>query len=147
MKGMFNKRYLKAGGAPGIRNKSRQEKGEVALRQRRYREHPIKDGKDFVQHVDDIHVNPVKHGYARMLGSKDEPKLHAVHLKSLILIPKSAIRNLKLKVNVGFKRRTQPTCWRNGLYARNRGSNSGKFPLKNITKIIGISIMKIFILA
>ncbi len=68
---MFRKRYLKAGGNPDIRNKSRQEKGEVALGQRRYWEHPIKDGKDFVQQVDDIHVNPVKHGYVRMLGSKD----------------------------------------------------------------------------
>jgi putative transposase len=42
---------------------SRQKKGERGIWQRRYWEHLIRDDKDFQQHVDYIHFNPVKHGY------------------------------------------------------------------------------------
>jgi len=38
--------------------------GEVALWQRRFWEHTIRDGRDFERHVDYIHFNPVKHGLA-----------------------------------------------------------------------------------
>src|SRR5262249_21456347 len=40
----------------------RTQNGEVALWQRRYWEHTIRDEKDFERHVDYIHFNPVKHG-------------------------------------------------------------------------------------
>ncbi|MBN1348470.1 transposase [candidate division KSB1 bacterium] len=63
IKGKFSKRYLKAGGSQGVRNDSRQKKGEFAVWQRRYWEHTIMDDRDFVRHVDYIHINPVKHGY------------------------------------------------------------------------------------
>jgi putative transposase len=43
---------------------SRAPKGERAIWQRRYWEHTLRDGKDFEHHVDYIHFNPVKHGYA-----------------------------------------------------------------------------------
>jgi putative transposase len=36
--------------------------GEIALWQRRYWEHTIRNEKDFERHVDYIHFNPVKHG-------------------------------------------------------------------------------------
>jgi REP-associated tyrosine transposase len=36
--------------------------GELALWQRRYWEHTIRDETDFVRHADYIHYNPVKHG-------------------------------------------------------------------------------------
>jgi putative transposase len=36
--------------------------GEIALWQRRYWEHTIRDETDFERHVDYIHFNPVKHG-------------------------------------------------------------------------------------
>jgi|SRR5690349_2619717 len=36
--------------------------GEVALWQRRYWEHTIRDEKDFERHIDYIHFNPMKHG-------------------------------------------------------------------------------------
>jgi len=39
---VFSKRYLKAGGDPDMRNKSRQDEGEAAIWQRRYWEHPIR---------------------------------------------------------------------------------------------------------
>ncbi|HVK95569.1 MAG TPA: transposase [Noviherbaspirillum sp.] len=46
------------------RSASRQRKGERGIWQRRYWEHQIKDDNDFTRHVDYIHINPVKHGYA-----------------------------------------------------------------------------------
>ena len=63
IKGMFSRRYLKSGGREGIRNQSRQGKKEVAVWQRRYWEHMIRDDIDFTRHFDYIHFNPVKHGY------------------------------------------------------------------------------------
>ncbi|WKJ89813.1 transposase [Methylomonas montana] len=44
---------------------SRQSKRERGIWQRRYWEHQIKDDLDFERHVDYIHYNPVKHGYAK----------------------------------------------------------------------------------
>ncbi len=45
------------------RSKSRVKKGERGIWQRRYWEHLIRDERDFNNHVDYIHFNPVKHGY------------------------------------------------------------------------------------
>ncbi len=61
IKTMFSRRYLKAGGREGNRNQSRKEKREVAVWQRRYWEHMIRDDIDFNRHFDYIHFNPVKH--------------------------------------------------------------------------------------
>jgi putative transposase len=44
---------------------SRRNKGERGIWQRRYWEHQIRDERDFAQHVDYIHYNPVKHGHAQ----------------------------------------------------------------------------------
>jgi putative transposase len=44
-------------------SQSRISKGERSIWQRRYWEHTIKDDRDFGNHVDYIHINPVKHGY------------------------------------------------------------------------------------
>ena len=63
IKGIFSKRYLKAGGHEGTRNLPRRRKGEAAVWQRRYWEHTIKNDADFARHFDYIHFNPVKHGY------------------------------------------------------------------------------------
>lgn len=46
------------------RNSSRVDKGERGVWQRRYWEHMIRDERDYARHVDYIHFNPVKHGYA-----------------------------------------------------------------------------------
>jgi len=45
-------------------NSSRAGKRERELWQRRYREHQIRDKNDLARHVDYIHFNPVKHGWA-----------------------------------------------------------------------------------
>lgn len=43
---------------------SRVSKGERGIWQRRYWEHTLRDQGDFSRHLDYIHFNPVKHGYA-----------------------------------------------------------------------------------
>jgi putative transposase len=40
----------------------RHRNSDLALWQRRYWEHTIRDDMDFERHVDYIHFNPVKHG-------------------------------------------------------------------------------------
>ena len=42
---------------------ARRRNGEIALWQRRFWEHTIRDEGDFERHVDYIHFNPVKHGF------------------------------------------------------------------------------------
>lgn len=46
------------------RNASRLAKGERGIWQRRYWEHLIRDNSDYERHVDYVHYNPVKHGFA-----------------------------------------------------------------------------------
>ena len=41
---------------------SRQHKGEKAIWQRRFWEHQVRDDRDFVNHLEYIHYNPVHHG-------------------------------------------------------------------------------------
>jgi putative transposase len=62
IKRLFTKSYLTTIGPGERRNKSRMEKGEAAIWQRRYWEHLIRDEVDFHRHMDYIHYNPVKHG-------------------------------------------------------------------------------------
>jgi putative transposase len=44
-------------------SKSRSDRGERGIWQRRYWEHTLRDEGDFARHVDYIHFNPVKHGH------------------------------------------------------------------------------------
>ncbi len=56
IKGHFSTRLLAEGVAI-----ERHANGELALWQRRFWEHTIRDETDFTRHVDYIHYNPVKH--------------------------------------------------------------------------------------
>ena len=47
------------------RSASRVQKGEQAVWQRRFWEHQVRDERDFMQHVDYIHYNPVRHGLVK----------------------------------------------------------------------------------
>jgi putative transposase len=60
IKGHFSTSLLAAGTA--IR---RRANGELALWQRRYWEHTIRDENDFARHADYAHYNPVKHGLVK----------------------------------------------------------------------------------
>lgn len=52
------------------------KKGEYALWQRRYWEHTISDETDFQRHVDYIHFNPVKHGWAKSVADWPYSSFH-----------------------------------------------------------------------
>ncbi len=58
VKSMFSRGL--PGGEP-VRD-SRRRRGERGIWQRRFWEHVIRDDADFNNHVDYIHINPVKHG-------------------------------------------------------------------------------------
>jgi len=55
---------------------ARRENGDVALWQRRYWEHTIRDEKDFERHVDYIHFNPVKHGLVGRVSDWPHSSFH-----------------------------------------------------------------------
>lgn len=61
-----------AGVAPGIRH----HKGEVALWQRRFWEHHIRDERDYRAHVRYCWINPVKHGF---VARPEEWRFSSVH--------------------------------------------------------------------
>ena len=58
IKARFTKQLLKAGV-----NIAKDNRGEYKLWQKRYWEHTIRDDQDFENHVNYVHINPVKHGY------------------------------------------------------------------------------------
>jgi putative transposase len=59
-KGHFSSAMIEA----GLRLQ-RRPNGDLALWQRRFWEHTIRDESDFARHVDYVHFNPVKHGLAQ----------------------------------------------------------------------------------
>ena len=64
-KSRFTRSLLAAGYDEPPRCTSRKQRAEHAVWQRRSWEHTIRDEKDWKQHLDYIHYNPVKHGYVR----------------------------------------------------------------------------------
>lgn len=61
MKVLFTRSYQPSESV-GDRSVSRQKHREKNVWQRRFWEHTIRDERDFRQHLDYIHYNPVKHG-------------------------------------------------------------------------------------
>ena len=57
IKGLFSSALIEAG-----LHSRRRPNGDLALWQRRFWEHTIRDEQDFARHIDYIHFNPVKHG-------------------------------------------------------------------------------------
>ena len=56
--------------------KSRRKRRESGVWQRRYWEHALRDEEDFQRHLDYIHYNPVKHGYAQCPHSWPSSSFH-----------------------------------------------------------------------
>ena len=71
IKGYFSTRLLEAGS-----DIKRHRNGELALWQRRYWEHTIRDDRDFARHVDYIHYNPVKHGLVKRVRDWPHSSFH-----------------------------------------------------------------------
>jgi putative transposase len=71
IKANFTREYLHVGGIEAITGKSRREKRERGIWQRRYWEHFCRDESDLQRCIDYVHWNPVKHGYVQRV--KDYP--------------------------------------------------------------------------
>ena len=71
IKRLFSKHYNLSFGEQEVKNKSHQKRNEVEIWQRRFWEHTIRDEKDYENHLDYIHYNPVKHGLVK--SPKDWP--------------------------------------------------------------------------
>lgn len=63
---------------------SRASKGERGLWQRRYWEHLIRNDADFERHVDYIHFNPVKHGWAECAADWPHSSIHRFLREGLV---------------------------------------------------------------
>ncbi|WP_255470595.1 hypothetical protein [Pseudoxanthomonas sp. 3HH-4] len=55
---------------------TRRRKGERGIWQRRFWEHLITDEDDLRRHVDYVHINPVKHGYAARTAEWPYSSIH-----------------------------------------------------------------------
>jgi putative transposase len=73
IKGHFSSSLLKG----GLAHIKRRPNGELALWQRRYWEHTIRDECDFERHVNYIHYNPVKHGLVNRVCDWPHSSFHA----------------------------------------------------------------------
>ena len=67
---------------------SRESKQERGIRQKRFWEHPIHDDRDFANQVDDIHINPGKHGVAQRASDWPHSTIH--HLSSTVWLMRIA---------------------------------------------------------
>jgi putative transposase len=63
IKSHFSRRCLD--GFKGLQTTTHLEKGEQAIWQHRFWEHQVRDDDDFIEHVEYIHYNPVKHGLVK----------------------------------------------------------------------------------
>ena len=54
----------------------RLSKGERGIWQRRYWEHLIRDEQEYINHVNYIHYNPVKHGYVDKASAWQHSSIH-----------------------------------------------------------------------
>jgi len=65
IKGRFTRGFLRIRPPLPVTSESRFKRGEQSVWQRRFWEHLIRDERDYANHMDYIHFNPVKHGYVR----------------------------------------------------------------------------------
>ena len=82
-------------------SQSRISKGERGIWQRRYWEHTIKDDRDFANHVDYIHINPVKHGYVNQATEWPHSSIHKYIAAGKLPIDWAGNKNAKLSVSHG----------------------------------------------
>ncbi|MBI5863995.1 MAG: transposase [Planctomycetes bacterium] len=80
IKSKFTTAYLASGGAETARTADEMRQGRRGVWQPRYWEHRIRDLKDYEQHRDYIHLNPVKHGFAQTPAKWPWSSIHE-HLK------------------------------------------------------------------
>lgn len=69
----------------GIPVEKRQD-GSVLVWQRRYWEHTIRDNDDLNRHIDYIHMNPVKHGWAKRVADWPYSSFHRYVRQGLLTL-------------------------------------------------------------
>lgn len=74
--GAIKARFSQSIPANEYRNPSRLARGERGIWQRRYWEHTIRDEHDLANHIDYIHINPVKHGCATRASDWPHSSIH-----------------------------------------------------------------------
>jgi putative transposase len=65
IKGDFTREWLRQSGSEAQTTSGQRREGRRGVWQPRFIEHTIRDEDDFQSHLDYIHYNPVKHGWAR----------------------------------------------------------------------------------
>lgn len=65
-------------------NPSKEKHRESTIWQRRFWEHQIRDQKDFNNHIDYIHWNPVKHGHVTRSGDWPYSTFHRYVAEGII---------------------------------------------------------------
>ena len=55
---------------------ARASRGERGIWQRRFWEHTIRNDQDYAAHIDYVHINPLKHGLVRKVGSWPHSSFH-----------------------------------------------------------------------
>ncbi len=103
---------IKAGFSRGLKkheriNSSRIKKGERGIWQRRYWEHMIRDTRDYENHLNYIHYNPVKHGHVKRAADWPYSSIHR-YIKSGGLPQNWGINNT-LEHYVGWGEARTPT--------------------------------------
>ena len=58
------------------RSRSRIQKNERGIWQRRFWEHAIRNEQDYIHHINYIHYNPVKHGYVQCVADWEFSSFH-----------------------------------------------------------------------
>ncbi len=76
IKRLFTREYLRQIGSGDIRNESRQIQGEAAIWQRRYWAHVLFDQNDLNNHIDYIHINPLKHSLVDQVSDWEYSSFH-----------------------------------------------------------------------
>lgn len=96
IKGIFSRNYLLKGGEEGAQSISRIAHREVAIWQRRFWEHCIRDEDDLEKHFDYIRYNPIHHGYVDDLEKWPWSTFHRYQGKGHYAINWGHIRPLSL---------------------------------------------------
>ena len=71
IKGYFSHELAKL-----LETPARNARGEYAFWQSRFWEHTIRDSDDYSRHIDYLHYNPVKHGYAQKVSEWPHSSFH-----------------------------------------------------------------------
>jgi putative transposase len=80
------------------RSKTRVKRGERGIWQRRFWEHAIRDDRDYENHMDYIHFNPVKHGWVNHVIDWPYSSFHRYVKKNLYPADWSSHINIDLQM-------------------------------------------------